>query len=50
MADHTEVLKGITKYPNVSYPVLVPNVLGLASAVLNQSSPTFLQDQFITSL
>merc|ERR1712137_1039157 len=33
MADHTEVLIGITKYPNVSYPVLTPNLLGLKSAI-----------------
>ena len=33
MADHSEVLLGITKYPNVSYPVLTPNVLGLNAAV-----------------
>ena len=34
MADHTEVLMGVTKYPNVSYPVLTPNLLGLKSAVI----------------
>ena len=33
MADHTEVLVGITKFPDVSYPVLTPNLLGLKSAV-----------------
>ncbi len=33
MADHTEVLMGITKFPDVSYPVLTPNVVGLKSAV-----------------
>ncbi|KAK7865229.1 hypothetical protein R5R35_012358 [Gryllus longicercus] len=33
MADHTEVLKGITKFPDVSYPVLVPNVKGLEAAI-----------------
>jgi len=33
MADHTEVLLGITKFPNVSYPVLTPNLLGLKSAI-----------------
>lgn len=33
MADHTEVLTGITKYPDVSYPVLTPNVMGLNAAV-----------------
>ena len=38
MADHTEVLIGITKYPNVSYPVLTPNLLGLKSAVYTQFS------------
>ena len=34
MADHTEVLMGITKLPNVSYPVLTPNLLGFKSAVI----------------
>ena len=33
MADHKAVLQGITKYPNVNYPVLVPNLMGLKSAV-----------------
>lgn len=33
MADHVEVLKGIGKYPGVSYPVLVPNMKGLEAAV-----------------
>jgi len=33
MADHTEVLMGITKFPEVSYPVLTPNLLGLKSAI-----------------
>ncbi|XP_067009114.2 hydroxymethylglutaryl-CoA lyase, mitochondrial isoform X4 [Anabrus simplex] len=33
MADNTEVLKGITKFPGVSYPVLVPNIKGLNAAV-----------------
>ncbi|XP_065340641.1 hydroxymethylglutaryl-CoA lyase, mitochondrial isoform X1 [Cloeon dipterum] len=33
MADHSEVLKGITKVPGVSYPVLVPNLKGLESAL-----------------
>uniref|UniRef100_A0A0K0D141 hydroxymethylglutaryl-CoA lyase n=1 Tax=Angiostrongylus cantonensis TaxID=6313 RepID=A0A0K0D141_ANGCA len=29
MADHQEVIRKITKYPGVSYPVLVPNRAGL---------------------
>uniref|UniRef100_A0A8C5KFU4 Hydroxymethylglutaryl-CoA lyase, mitochondrial n=1 Tax=Jaculus jaculus TaxID=51337 RepID=A0A8C5KFU4_JACJA len=33
MADHTEVLKGIQKYPGISYPVLTPNVKGFEAAV-----------------
>lgn len=35
MADHKEVLQGITKFPGVCYPVLVPNVKGLEAAVSN---------------
>lgn len=33
MADHTEVLQGIEKHPNVSYPVLTPNLKGFEAAV-----------------
>lgn len=33
MADHTEVLTGITRHPDVSYPVLTPNLMGLQAAV-----------------
>ncbi|XP_059483864.1 hydroxymethylglutaryl-CoA lyase, mitochondrial [Neocloeon triangulifer] len=33
MADHVEVFKGITKVPDVSYPVLVPNLKGFEAAV-----------------
>src|SRR5580704_8610979 len=33
LADNSEVLKGIQKKPNVSYPVLVPNLKGLEDAV-----------------
>ncbi|XP_049803586.1 hydroxymethylglutaryl-CoA lyase, mitochondrial isoform X4 [Schistocerca nitens] len=33
MADHKEVLKGIKKWENVSYPVLVPNLKGLNAAI-----------------
>uniref|UniRef100_A0A8C5ZW20 Hydroxymethylglutaryl-CoA lyase, mitochondrial n=1 Tax=Marmota marmota marmota TaxID=9994 RepID=A0A8C5ZW20_MARMA len=28
MADHTEVLKGIQKFPGINYPVLTPNLKG----------------------
>ncbi|KAG6931276.1 3-hydroxymethyl-3-methylglutaryl-CoA lyase [Chelydra serpentina] len=33
MADHTEVLQGIQKFPGVSYPVLTPNLKGFQAAV-----------------
>ena len=33
MADNTEVLKGITRREGVSFPVLVPNVKGMESAL-----------------
>ncbi|XP_017201960.1 hydroxymethylglutaryl-CoA lyase, mitochondrial isoform X3 [Oryctolagus cuniculus] len=33
MADHTEVLKGIRKFPGRNYPVLTPNLKGFESAV-----------------
>lgn len=33
MADHTEVLKGIQKFPGISYPVLTPNLKGFQTAV-----------------
>uniref|UniRef100_A0A1B6E3A3 hydroxymethylglutaryl-CoA lyase n=1 Tax=Clastoptera arizonana TaxID=38151 RepID=A0A1B6E3A3_9HEMI len=33
MADHAEVLRGIDRHPGVSYPVLVPNMKGLESAI-----------------
>jgi len=33
MSDHAEVLQHITKYPDVNYSVLVPNMKGLAGAV-----------------
>lgn len=33
MADHSEVLQGITKEPGVSYPVLTPNLKGFEAAV-----------------
>lgn len=33
MADHTEVLKGIQKFPGISYPVLTPNIKGFQAAV-----------------
>lgn len=33
MADASQVLKGIKRYPNVSYPVLTPNVKGLDAAI-----------------
>lgn len=33
MADHTDVLQGIQKSPNVRYPVLTPNMQGFQNAV-----------------
>uniref|UniRef100_A0A8D2AGF8 Hydroxymethylglutaryl-CoA lyase, mitochondrial n=1 Tax=Sciurus vulgaris TaxID=55149 RepID=A0A8D2AGF8_SCIVU len=33
MADHTEVLKGIQKFPGINYPVLTPNLKGFEAAV-----------------
>uniref|UniRef100_A0A9L0R5F7 Hydroxymethylglutaryl-CoA lyase, mitochondrial n=1 Tax=Equus caballus TaxID=9796 RepID=A0A9L0R5F7_HORSE len=33
MADHTEVLKGIQKFPGINYPVLTPNFKGFQAAV-----------------
>ncbi len=33
MADHTEIVRGIDEYEGVSYPVLVPNLKGLNTAV-----------------
>ncbi|XP_067389982.1 hydroxymethylglutaryl-CoA lyase, mitochondrial isoform X2 [Emydura macquarii macquarii] len=33
MADHTEVLQGIQKFPGVSYPVLTPNLKGFQAAL-----------------
>ena len=40
MADHTEVLKGIERYPGVSYPVLTPNLRGFEEAVSQQAMLT----------
>lgn len=33
MSDNCEVFKRIIKKPSISYPVLIPNVKGLESAV-----------------
>uniref|UniRef100_G3VS81 Hydroxymethylglutaryl-CoA lyase, mitochondrial n=1 Tax=Sarcophilus harrisii TaxID=9305 RepID=G3VS81_SARHA len=33
MADHTEVLMGIKKFPGIHYPVLTPNLQGFQAAV-----------------
>ncbi|XP_034813948.1 hydroxymethylglutaryl-CoA lyase, mitochondrial isoform X2 [Pan paniscus] len=33
MGDHTEVLKGIQKFPGINYPVLTPNLKGFEAAV-----------------
>ncbi|CAJ0609098.1 unnamed protein product [Cylicocyclus nassatus] len=35
MGDHQEVLEKISKFPNVSYPVLVPNLAGLKNVLKN---------------
>jgi hydroxymethylglutaryl-CoA lyase len=37
MADHDDVISSIRKFPNVSYPVLVPNLAGLKNALKNDS-------------
>uniref|UniRef100_A0A2K6F8K7 Hydroxymethylglutaryl-CoA lyase, mitochondrial n=1 Tax=Propithecus coquereli TaxID=379532 RepID=A0A2K6F8K7_PROCO len=36
MADHTEVLKGIRKFPGISYPVLIPNLKGFEAALVKR--------------
>lgn len=33
MADHSEVLQGITRHPGVTYPVLTPNLKGFEAAL-----------------
>jgi hydroxymethylglutaryl-CoA lyase len=33
MADSTDVLKGIKRYPDSTYPVLTPNLKGLETAL-----------------
>ena len=33
LADHVDVFNGITKQTNINYPVLVPNITGLQSAL-----------------
>ena len=33
MGDNAEVLRGITKVPGISYPVLTPNMKGFEAAV-----------------
>lgn len=52
MSDHLEIMQGIKRFPGVSYPVLVPNLQGLASAlsvevneisVFTAASETFTQ-------
>ncbi|EYB99480.1 hypothetical protein Y032_0122g1071 [Ancylostoma ceylanicum] len=35
MGDHQEVIEKIAKFPNVSYPVLVPNLAGLMNVLKN---------------
>uniref|UniRef100_A0AC34GKX0 Hydroxymethylglutaryl-CoA lyase n=1 Tax=Panagrolaimus sp. ES5 TaxID=591445 RepID=A0AC34GKX0_9BILA len=37
MADHDDVISHIKKFPDVSYPVLVPNLAGLKNALKNES-------------
>jgi len=59
MADAVEVFKGITKKPGVSYPVLVPNVKGMETAlqcgvqeiaVFGAASETFTQKNIKCSI
>lgn len=33
MADNAKVMAGINKHPDVTYPVLVPNIQGFEAAV-----------------
>lgn len=59
MADHTEVLKGIQRQKDVSYPVLVPNMKGFKDAleagareiaVFGAASETFTQKNINCSI
>ena len=59
MADHSEVLEGITRRNGVEYPVLVPNLLGLETAlqakadhiaVFTAASETFCQKNINCSI
>lgn len=59
MADHTEVLKGIQRQKDVSYPVLVPNMKGFKAAleagakeiaVFGAASETFTQKNINCSI
>ena len=46
MADQVEVMKGISRKPGVSYPVLAPNLKGFQAAVsLNLCIPTHFTQQ-----
>lgn len=38
MADHSEVMQGISKEDGVSYPVLTPNLQGFKEAVSEHAS------------
>lgn len=43
MADQVEVMKGISRKPGVSYPVLTPNLKGFQAAVsMKQYHPYLL--------
>lgn len=43
MADQVEVMKGISRKPGVSYPVLTPNLKGFQAAVsMKQYHPALL--------
>jgi hypothetical protein len=43
MADSTEVMKSITKFPGVSFPVLVPNLkVNQINTILQQTKRFFL--------
>jgi hydroxymethylglutaryl-CoA lyase len=59
MADHTEVLRRVKRYPRVSYPVLVPNMKGFEAAlaagaeevtVFGAASETFSQKNINCSI
>lgn len=50
MADQVEVMKGISRIPGVSYPVLTPNLKGFQAAVsAKHHNPTHFPNSYINS-